>query len=330
MKPDHYSVSTEGRHRLKGMMQKRGTKPVSTSVGSFVGIPFMAVGIFIGLIGAKVIEVDPSTVHAPYWVLIVFGICFALAGFGILGTSLKQFAANRQRLRASRQYPNDPVLASAFTEYPWHPDGFVVSEWPGVAKSTVLALALPLFLSMFNWWAFVAHGPWPVKAIVVVFDCVALYVLWYVATQLGRALKFGKSRILFASFPCRLPGPITIRWQPEGGVDQIRKGTFTLRCVEERVEVTGSRNNRNQTLVHEEIWSATWALEKPRNFPMKETMELVYELPSDALTTQLNAIKATYWELEVKLDLPGLDFKQTYLVPIYGAKAASQQPAITA
>ena len=27
-----------------------------------------------------------------------------------------------------------------------------------------------------------------------------------------------------------------------------------------------------------------------------------------------------FWELEVMLDLPGLDFNDTYLVPIYGAK----------
>jgi hypothetical protein len=32
----------------------------------------------------------------------------------------------------------------------------------------------------------------------------------------------------------------------------------------------------------------------------------------------LSAEKPVFWEFEVKLDLPGLDFQETYLVPIYG------------
>ena len=73
----------------------------------------------------------------------------------------------------NRQYPNEPAL----TDYPWHPDGFEVSEWPGVAKAPAFAIGFTVFLSMFNWWAFVARGPWMVKGIVILFDCVALDVV---------------------------------------------------------------------------------------------------------------------------------------------------------
>jgi hypothetical protein len=37
------------------------------------------------------------------------------------------------------------------------------------------------------------------------------------------------------------------------------------------------------------------------------------------LSTRLSADKPLFWELEVKLKLPGLDFSETYLVPIYGS-----------
>jgi hypothetical protein len=43
-----------------------------------------------------------------------------------------------------------------------------------------------------------------------------------------------------------------------------------------------------------------------------------YELPPDARTTHLDAGKPLFWELEVKLELPGLNFNETYLVPVYG------------
>jgi hypothetical protein len=72
-------------------------------------------------------------------------------------------------------------------------------------------------------------------------------------------------------------------------------------------------------VVHEEIWSAKGIIEQPRNFPLHDAVELRYELPSEALSTRLSADKPLFWELEVKLKLPGLDFSETYLVPIYGS-----------
>ena len=75
-------------------------------------------------------------------------------------------------------------------------------------------------------------------------------------------------------------------------------------------------------LIHEELWSAKWIVDQPRKFELKDSVELRYELPNSARQTQLSADKPVFWELEVKLDLPGLDFKQTYLVPIYSAKTS--------
>ena len=274
----------------------------------------MAVGSFIILAGTKVLKVNPTSVHAPYWVLTVAGASFALGGFMVWGMTWRQFEANRRRVVAARQYPDEPALA----DYSWHPEGFEVSEWPAMAKAVAGAMAVTVFLSIFNWWAFAANGPWMVKGIVGLFDVLALLLWVQAAQQLLRALKFGHSRVEFTAFPCRLPKPVVVRWQPFGGINRANQGTFTLRCVEEWVESTGSGRNRTATLVHEEIWSAKWILEQPRNFQLREAVELSYELPADAKPTQLNADKPIFWELEVKLDLPGLDFYETYLVPVYG------------
>jgi hypothetical protein len=63
-------------------------------------------------------------------------------------------------------------------------------------------------------------------------------------------------------------------------------------------------------------------MQQPRNFRLREVVELRYDLPADARPTQLSGDKPLYWELEVKLDLPGLDFNETYLVPVYGQEQA--------
>jgi hypothetical protein len=316
MQPDRYETSPAGRRRLSGFLQRRTAKLGLPTWGGFAfGGAFVAAGTAIILTGTKVLQVNPASMHAPYWVLTVAGVSFVLGGFMVWGMAWKQFAANRSRLEAMRRHPNEPALA----DYPWHPDGFEVSEWTGAAKALALAIGLSVFLSMFNWWAFGANRPWMVKGIVGLFDIAALLMWAKAAQQLGRAFKFGHSRIVFVRFPYRLPEPVVIRWQPSGGISQVTQGAFTLRCVEEWMERSGSGQNQNAVLVHEEIWSAKWIIEQPRNFPLNEAMELRYELPADASPTQLSADKPLFWELEVKLGLPGLDFNETYLVPVYGS-----------
>jgi hypothetical protein len=321
MKPDRYEVSSDGRRRLSGFIQKRGSRMGFPSWGGFLfGIPFVAAGALIVLVGTKVVAVDPASVRAPYWVLTVAGVSFALGGLMVWGMAWSQFAANRQRLQAGRQYPNEPALA----DYHWHPDGFEVSGWDGAAKAVGWAIGLTVFFSIFNWWAFWGDGGWIVKAVVVTFDCLGLAVWRRAGRQIGSALKFGHSRIAFTRFPYRLPEPVVIRWQPGNGISQVNKGTFTLRCVEEWTEVRGSGKSRSVSLVHEEIWSAKWILDQPRKLPVKDAVELAYDLPPGAPLTRLSADRPVFWELEVNLDVPGLDFTQTYLVPIYNPKATSR------
>jgi hypothetical protein len=326
MKPDRYECLSTGPRRLSGTLQRRGVKLGLPVWGGFLfGGVFVAVGTVIVLIGTKVLPVNPASVHAPWWVLTVFGVSFAAGGLMVWAMAGRQLAADRRRAQAIEQFPNDPALA----DYPWHSEGFEVSEWVGVAKSAALAVGITVFLSMFNWWAFGAGGPLMVKIITGLFDLMALGMWGQTGWKLIGALKFGRSRVGFARFPYSTSEPVILRWHSAQGISQVRKGSFTLRCVKEWMEVTGNGKNQNRTLVHEELWSAKWLLEQPRNLQLNEVVELRYDLPEDALPTQFSADMPVFWELEVKLDLPGPDFCATYLVPIYclrGALAAQTVP----
>ena len=296
---------------MSGTLEKRGTKLGMPTWGGFIfGGIFVAMAVFVFLKGPK-ISVGPG--HTPGWVLPVFCGSFAAGGLLVWGQAWRQFAANRSRQEAVRRFPQEPALA----DYPWHPDGFDVSEWTATVKAFGWAIGMTVFLAMFNWWAFGAHGPWMVKAVVGLFDLIAL-ACWVLAVrQLLRTFKFGHSRVEFATFPYRLRQPVIVRWHPSRGVDRMNKGTFTLRCVEEWTESQGTGKNQSNILVHEEIWSARWLIEQACSLPSRDSVELRYDLPADALPTQLAADRPIFWELEVKLDLPGVNFRDTYLVPVY-------------
>jgi hypothetical protein len=309
-------VST-ARQRLTGRSERRGAQTGLPTAGAFLfGGIFVVVGVLIMLVGLRVIPVDPKGVHAPWWVLTVFGGVFAAAGLFVEGMAVRQLQSQQRRREAARQIPNESALA----DYGWDTTGFAVPRWNVAIKALAGAAFLTLFLSIFNYWAFFTKSPWPVKAIVVVFDLILLAAWWETARRVGKAFKFGGSRIEFAQFPYRPGQPVIVRWRPADGVTQARHGSFTLRGVTEWFEHRGSGKNRSAHLVQEEFWRATRHLDEPHWFRRGETIELQFDLPADAPTTQLSAEKPVFWEFEVKLDLPGLDFEEVYLLPVYGTR----------
>ena len=305
---------SDSRRRLEGRTEQRGTQTGFSTLGAFAfGVPFVGVGTLIILMGTKVITVDPKSVHAPYWVLTVFGVVFALGGFMIWAMAWRQRAADHRRMEAASRHGGEPALM----DFNWDVRGFDAPRWKPAITAVFGAAFLTLFLSMFNYWAFFAKGPWPVKIIVIIFDLVLIAAWWAALMRLGRSLKFGGSRIEFLNFPYQVGKPAIIRWWPARGIQLVNKGTFTLRCVEECFETSGSGRNRSKHLVHEEVWSGTWRAEQTQSFSSGQFADLRYELPEEVSSTQLSTDKPVFWELEVKLDLPGLDFQETYLVPIY-------------
>jgi hypothetical protein len=312
---DRYESSTD-RLRLSGRSERRGSRTGFPTWGAFAfGGIFLLVGGFVILVGSRVIAVNPSSAHAPYWVLTVFSVVFALAGTMVWGMAWRQFVTNRRRKEVLQRVAGEAALV----DYLWDPRGFAVNRWRRPAKALGAAAFMTLFLSIFNYWGFWTRAPWMVKAIVILFDLILLAAWWQATVLLGRAFKFGGSRIEFAEFPYRLAKPIVLHWQPAAGISLARKGTLTLRCVEEWFETHGSGKNRSTRMVHEQSWSGTWFLDREHTFQPYENIELRFEPGADAPPTKLHADRPVFWELEVKLDLPGLDFEERYLVPVYAA-----------
>lgn len=303
------------RQMLTGQMTQRSSQwAMSTGAGLLFGLPFVGSGAWTTLIGLKVVQVDSKSVYAPYWVLTVCGLCFLGAGLAIWFAALRQLLWKRRRVPPTA----DGTEAAALADYNWNRRGYQPSRWRKVFKALTGAVALTVFLSIFNWWAFFSKdGPFMVKCIVGLFDLI-LVVLWgNFFLTLARALRFSNSRIDFTRFPYSVREPIVILWPVAHGISQPTKGSFTLRCLEESWTTSGSGKNRSTRLVKEEIWSGTWRLEATDQLLAGKLHEFRFVPAAEAVPTNFHAPKPIYWEFEVKLAMAGPDFVETYLVPVY-------------
>ena len=90
-----------------------------------------------------------------------------------------------------------------------------------------------------------------------------------------------------------------------------------LRCVQEEYDERGKPKDNNEpaVVIARELWSTTRAAEFQRG-------EFVwrFKLPPGLPTTALSEYPPRYWELELKVARPGVDYAATFLVPVYAGR----------
>lgn len=280
----------------------------------FFGFPFFAVGLFVILIGTEVIAVDPNTVHAPMWVLTTVGAVFLASGLLIWNMGWRHVSLIRRREKLSAKYPNDRAMA----DYPWERDQYSPLRWRPVRKALGMAVFFVVFASVFNWWAFGSgNSPLFLKLMIGLLDLIVLGVILYCIRTIWHALKFGKTSLKYPYFPIRLGDSVELEIQLPIGLSRAEGATLKLRCIKEFYEISGHGKNRNKRLVHEVLYESVSRLNRTQVEQWPGTLRYSFELPKEAPPTALSSEAPHFWEIELRMDVPGLDLEQRYLLPVY-------------
>lgn len=283
----------------------------------FFGLIFFGVGVWIGLIGLEVVEVDPSKVNAPMWVLTACGVIFALSGCLIWGMGLRQIRLLRNVEQLAKQYPGDPAMA----DYPWDRTGFTPPRWTPARKSWVAVLFFIVFALIPNWLSREIDSGFAnvfMGFMAVMMNLTVLAVIVYAARLTWHAFKFGKTRLVYPAFPLRPGQRSDLEIQLPSSLRHVTGGMATLRCLKEYYETSGSGKNRSQRLVHDILYEDPQSISAEDLNRTPGAVHVELDLPEDAPTTQIQGNPTHFWELELELNVKGLDLKQRYLIPVYG------------
>jgi hypothetical protein len=273
---------------------------------------FVGVGVFVTLFGLRLIE-PGGRLNVPHWVLIPIGLVFGGAGLFIWSMIWRQHTAARRRDQLLLRHPGEP----APSEYDGDPAGSRSRLGAHAVRATLVAVLFVLFLTPFNYISFQKDGHLMMQALTGLFNVVTLCLIYAAALCWGRAWKFGPAFLRYDRFPLRTDQPVRLMWIAPPGCRGAVTGRFTLRCVIEWYESSGRGKSRDTRLVHEQQWSGIWELAAPALIAPGMTCELQAVLPPGCPGTSLHSQRPVFWELEVDLHLPGLDFKETHLVPLY-------------
>ncbi len=296
----------------------KGRQPVSRTTihgwPSFIfGLPFAGMGTFILLMGLEKIEVNPSKVHAPMWVIAVCGLLFLLAGLWLIWHGM-------DGIRRKVKIKNVKITRAAspwLWDYEWQALGISDNKIKKVLHGLIMLTVVGTFLAPFHWWAFVSDdGRMMVKIMVVFFDLVfGLGGGYYFFHNLALYLKYGNSRLRFSNFPFLLGDKLSVSLM--GLPSEINQLQLDLRFIEEKYETRQRGNSKESRVVCYQLFHEARTLQGREVAPSGK-LSLEWDLPGESeLTSTLSQRPARFWELEVKADTPGVDYYSRFLLPIY-------------
>ncbi|MEO1128232.1 MAG: hypothetical protein AAFX05_00825 [Planctomycetota bacterium] len=300
--------------RVDAMPLSQTTVQGSTSIG--IGAVTMCVGIPIMLVGTGTIRVSPSSVHAPYWVIGMIGGLFTTVGVLFMLNGLLDLRRGARSRRAEAQHPHEPWL----WDHPWDIRGERGRESGSLLARIVGVAFLGAFLTPFNWWAFIAGGGIIVILVVGLFDLILFFVLIDLLRRIMARLRYGRPRLRFRTVPIRPGELVDGELVCPKGIGRFDALELTLRFIEERYEVRGSGKSRKQVVECYALYTDSTTIQVVGLHEQGDAaLPISFLLPEDARSTAISRRPAVYWEIKVRASTPGVDFHESFLVPVYAA-----------
>lgn len=310
----------------------RDSSPVKTAIAfGLVGIfalPFCGFGLFAGIRALQ-----QAAAPNPHWNEVAYSLLFALLFSGVGSGLFVALALGRKKTLAldavKAAYPESPWM--------WRPDwaqGRVLSK---TKSSMVMGWVAAVFWNLISWP--ILYFSWPelmfriqknpAALLVFLFPAIGIGLLVYAIRETLRWVEFGKTWFAMDSVPGAigrsLSGKIQARF-PHGAANGVK---VKLSCVN-RI-VTGSGDNRStqeKVLWREEAQVAAGALMPS---PEGTFIPVNFQIPADALPTDnSDSRNEILWQLEATADVPGVNYRDFFEVPVFGTKdTPAESEAVT-
>ncbi|NIS88089.1 MAG: hypothetical protein GWN88_24995 [Nitrospinaceae bacterium] len=174
------------------------------------------------------------------------------------------------------------------------------------------------FLVPFNWFAF--YSPESVLLAQLVVGVLDLAVVGGAVQGVYKGIqyfKYGRSRLLFQSFPFFLGSSLAVTLEGLPPREKLERLSLNVRFIEEKYVTRGRYGNRDARVECYEVYADSRELAADA-LPRHGRLNLEWNLPDDpSLLSNLSSRPARFWELEVEAEIPGVNFHDRFLLPVY-------------
>lgn len=277
--------------------------PASVGFGSL----FAVVGVTVAVVaGLERLEMSHGV---PELIGLLLGVLFAIAGMSFVVHGIMGIRVQRRVERLRSTHVREPWV----WDHPWDERGSRDESGWRIGRVVWCSGFLALFAIPFNWVGFLSpERPVIFAMVAVLMDCLLVGCVWRAMYLIGQRAKYGPMMLRFRRFPFRPGGEVEVHMARPARLAGIEAPVAVLRCVQERYDMRGGGEDRSQMVVAYELWSDRQAA----TFRWGEFVWR-FALPEGVPGTALSERPPRYWELELRVEMPGVDFGGTFLVPVY-------------
>jgi hypothetical protein len=263
-----------------------------------------------------------DAILSAFWNSLSLGV--GLFVYGVLLKILRERLGQSKIANLKRKYPGECYR----WDYPWDKEG-ASDKSKSVLRSWLIAMLMFAFAVPLN-VATYANASNPTMQTVVsglIGGLLDLALLVHIVRSIYKSVRFlryGSSRVKFAHFPYSLTEKIELTLLEASRLQGCTKIEAKLRCVEERLVVESIGQRLVEHLVAHQLYAETQQLKPLAS--NQDRIKLCFQAPGDArLSTDLEDDCPRYWELEIRAELPGVDYNSVFLLPIYARTADLQK-----
>ncbi len=259
------------------------------------------------------------------WFMIIFPSMFCsifmLIGGGIIYLSWRKKKSGPQKPNLNQD--DKPWLAKP----EWSATGIISNNkialwawWFGTLFVNTIALPilfqLPTELSKGNYGILVG----------LIFNAIGFFVLYKAIQKTLEQLRFGRVPVLLTPFPGELGGKVAGHLDFQQKLDNSSTFNLTLKQMKTVTTRSGGKSQTSTT--------STWDL--TGNGTLKSTINgsriyFAFEVPANLKPSRTDDKNGYWWSLEVKGDMPGVDFNRSYEIPVFkttnSASSSASQPS---
>ena len=299
----------------------RSSKAACLFLGLF-SLPFCAIGMLATEQGIREIV---NTRSPQPGTLVTFGLMFSLIGFAFFAAAILAPRKQKQAQQRQAAHPQEPWL--------WRED------WAQRRANSQTRSELKRAWIFSVLWC-LASAPilflvpaqkllqQPASLVALGFPMVGAALLVWAIRETLRWFEFGKTSFEMNTLPFAIGGEVrgTIQTRfPRPPAHGILLKLTCVNCI-----VTGLGNS--QSTQEKIVWrdEKTVGAEELMPGPEGATIPVSFQVPLDARPTDTTSPRDTIlWKLETDADVPGVDYKDVFELPVFRTKGApSEEPRI--
>ena len=154
---------------------------------------------------------------------------------------------------------------------------------------------------------------WVAYVVIGVFDTMFILQLGYIFYLILRKIKYGKTSIRFLDFPFFRGDTLDVKFKGGRALKNVKQIKVELRCIMEEIVVNYNRNRKSVSQICFEVYNKQKMYESDIN----GDAFITFDIPEDEQQTHISRPQPVYWELTISADVPGIDYCNTFLVPVY-------------